>query len=46
MEWYNITNHTQFAVASQAVGNSTFGTGTQSGTLNRKAAQLSARIEF
>lgn len=46
VEWYNVTNHTQFAVASQAVGNSTFGTVTQSGTLNRKAAQLSARIEF
>ena len=45
-EWYNVTNHTQFAVASSAVGNSTFGTVTQSGTLNRKAAQFSARISF
>jgi len=45
-EWYNVTNHTQFAVASQAVGNSSFGTVTQSSALNRKAAQFSARIEF
>lgn len=45
-EWYNVTNHTLFAVASQAVGNTSFGQVTQSGTLNRKAAQFSARIEF
>jgi hypothetical protein len=45
-EWYNVTNHTQFAVASSAFGNATFGTVTQSGTLNRKAAQFSARVEF
>ncbi len=45
-EWYNITNHSQFAVASTAVGNSSFGTVTQSSGLNRKAAQFSARIEF
>lgn len=45
-EWYNVTNHTQFAVASTAFGNSSFGTVTQSGSLNRKAAQFSARIEF
>ena len=45
-EWYNVTNHTQFAVANTAVGNSSFGTVTQSGALNRKAAQFSARIEF
>ncbi|HKF49619.1 MAG TPA: TonB-dependent receptor [Terracidiphilus sp.] len=45
-EWYNITNHTQFGVASTSVGNSSFGTVTQSTTLNRKAAQFSARIDF
>jgi hypothetical protein len=45
-EWYNITNHTQFGVASTSVGNSSFGTVTQSSALNRKAAQFSARIDF
>ncbi|MGA8109087.1 MAG: TonB-dependent receptor [Acidobacteriaceae bacterium] len=45
-EWYNVTNHTLFAVASTAVGNSSFGAVTQSGSLNRKAAQFSARISF
>jgi hypothetical protein len=45
-EWYNVTNHTQFAVASTAVGNASFGQVTSSGTANRKAAQFSARIEF
>jgi hypothetical protein len=45
-EWYNVTNHTLFAVASAAVGNASFGTVTQSPNLNRKAAQFSARIEF
>lgn len=45
-EWYNITNHTFFGVASSAVGNSTFGQVTQSSSYNRKSAQFSARIEF
>jgi hypothetical protein len=45
-EWYNVTNHTLFAVASTAVGNANFGQVTQSGNLNRKAAQFSARINF
>ena len=45
-EWYNITNHTLFAVASGAIGNASFGQITQSPSANRKAAQLSARIEF
>ncbi|MGB6191073.1 MAG: TonB-dependent receptor, partial [Terracidiphilus sp.] len=45
-EWYNMTNHTQFAVASSAFGNSSFGQITQSPTLNRKAAQFAARIVF
>jgi len=45
-EWYNITNHTLFAVASSAVGNSSFGQIGQSASANRKAAQFSARIEF
>ena len=45
-EWYNITNHTLFAVASTQVGNASFGQVTQSPIFNRKAAQFSARIEF
>lgn len=45
-EWYNITNHTQFAVASTQLGNSSFGQVTQSNQLNRKSAQFSARISF
>ena len=45
-EWYNVTNHSQFAVASTAVGNGSFGQVTQSPIYNRKAAQFSARIEF
>jgi hypothetical protein len=45
-EWYNVTNHTQFAIASTAVGNASFGQVTSNGSANRKAAQFSARIEF
>jgi len=45
-EWYNVTNHTLFGVASQAVGNANFGQVTTSSVANRKAAQFSARIEF
>ena len=45
-EWYNVTNHTLFAVASTAFGNASFGQITQSPSLNRKAAQFSARIDF
>lgn len=45
-EWYNVTNHTLFDVASTAVGNSKFGQVTQTGNLNRKSAQFSARISF
>ena len=45
-EWYNVTNHTLFGVASTAVGNANFGEVTQSSVANRKAAQFSARIEF
>ena len=45
-EWYNVTNHTLFSVASTAVGNASFGQVTQSPILNRKAAQFSARISF
>ena len=45
-EWYNVTNHTQFGVASTKVGDSTFGQVTNSATANRKAAQFSARINF
>lgn len=45
-EWYNVTNHTMFGVASTRVGDSTFGTVTNSSSGNRKAAQFSARISF
>ena len=45
-EWYNVTNHTLFGVASTVVGNTSFGQITQSSVANRKAAQFSARIEF
>jgi len=45
-EWYNVTNHTLFGVASTAVGNANFGQVTTSSIANRKAAQFSARIEF
>jgi hypothetical protein len=45
-EWYNVTNHTLFAVASTVVGNANFGQVTQTGNLNRKSAQFSARISF
>lgn len=45
-EWYNVTNHTLFSVASTSIGNSSFGQITQSPSLNRKAAQFSARVEF
>ncbi|HXS11678.1 MAG TPA: carboxypeptidase-like regulatory domain-containing protein [Acidobacteriaceae bacterium] len=45
-EWYNITNHTWFAVASSQLGNANFGTVTSNPSATRKSAQLSARIEF
>jgi hypothetical protein len=45
-EWYNVTNHTLFGVASTQVGNSSFGQITSSGSANHKVAQLTARIEF
>lgn len=45
-EWYNVTNHTLFGVASTSIGNSTFGQVSNASTANRKAAQFSARIEF
>lgn len=45
-ECYNLTNHTFFGVANTAVGNSSFGQATSNGSLNRKSAQFSARIEF
>lgn len=45
-DMYNVTNHTQFAVASAVFGNSSFGqvSGTQAN--GRRAIQLSGRIEF
>jgi hypothetical protein len=45
-EWYNITNHTLFAVASSAWGNASFGQIAQASGANRKAAQFTARINF
>jgi hypothetical protein len=48
-QWYNVTNHTLFAVASSAwdtKATSTFGTVTKSGSENRKSAQFTARITF
>ncbi|HVV70781.1 MAG TPA: hypothetical protein VHI52_04660, partial [Verrucomicrobiae bacterium] len=45
-EWYNITNHTFFAVANTAVGNATFGQVTNNGGANRKSVQFSARVSF
>jgi hypothetical protein len=45
-EWYNVTNHTQFGIASTAVGNGSFGQVSQSSIYTRKAAQFSARVEF
>jgi hypothetical protein len=45
-EMYNVTNHTKFAVASTAWGNSSFGQVTSDTTASRRAVQLSGRIEF
>ncbi len=45
-EWYNITNHTWFAVASTQVGNAAFGTVTNNLSATRKSVQLSGRFEF
>jgi hypothetical protein len=45
-EMYNVTNKTFFAVANTAVGNSSFGTVTTSPNYNRRAVQLSGRIQF
>ncbi len=45
-EMYNVTNHTFFAVASSVWGNSNFGQVTQNPSYNRRAVQLSARVEF
>ena len=43
---YNVTNHTQFTVASPIFGNASFGqvSGTQAN--GRRAAQITARLEF
>jgi hypothetical protein len=45
-QWYNVTNHTQFSVASTALGSSSFGQVTTNTAANRKAAQFTARISF
>jgi hypothetical protein len=45
-EMYNVTNHTFFAVASTQLGNAAFGTVTTNSAYNRRAVQLSARVDF
>ncbi len=45
-DWFNVTNHTLFGVASTAVGNGSFGQVTTSSVANRKAIQFSGRISF
>ncbi len=45
-EWYNVTNHTWFAVASPSWGNANFGQVAPNTTASRKSVQLSGRIEF
>jgi hypothetical protein len=45
-EWYNVTNHTLFGIASTAWGNSSFGQVATSSSANRKAAQFTARVSF
>jgi hypothetical protein len=45
-EWYNVTNHTLFGIASTAWGSTAFGQVTTSPNANRKAAQFSARVSF
>ena len=45
-EWYNVTNHTKFAVASTVYGNSNFGEVAPDPTAARKSAQFSARVQF
>jgi Carboxypeptidase regulatory-like domain len=45
-EMYNVTNHTFFGVASSVFGNASFGDVTTNPNYNRRAVQLSGRIEF
>ncbi len=45
-QWYNVTNHTQFAVASTGLGSSNFGQVSTNSGANRKAAQFTARVVF
>lgn len=45
-EWYNVTNHTLFGIASTQFGNANFGQVTSNASQTRKSAQFSARIEF
>jgi len=45
-EWYNVTNHTLFGIASLAWGSTSFGQVTTNSNANRKAAQFSARVSF
>jgi hypothetical protein len=45
-DMYNVTNHTKFAVASTAWGNSTFGQVTNDTTAKSRQIQLQGRIQF
>jgi hypothetical protein len=45
-DWFNVTNHTQFAVASTQVGNTAFGQVTANTSAARKSLQLTGRIDF
>jgi hypothetical protein len=45
-EWYNVTNHTLFGIASTAFDNAAFGTVTANTASARKSFQFSGRIEF
>ena len=45
-DWYNITNHTLFAVASTQLGSTSFGQVAPNTTAPRKSVQLSGRIWF
>ena len=45
-EWYNVTNHTLFAVASTAVGNANFGQVTQTGNAQPQGCSVLGSHQF
>ena len=45
-EWYNVTNHTLFAIASTAVGNGSFGQVTQSGIYQPQGCAVLGSYRF